>query len=87
MRDQAQTEAVLAATKQYAAAYADYKRCSRALMQVTRGGERPPRVLVDKEAAAVRKLGKARARLLKAMGELADSSAAPAARKLRVAKR
>jgi hypothetical protein len=56
------------------------------LIQVARSGERPPRALVDKEAAAVRKLAKVRAGLLKAMGELVDSSAAPASRKLRVVK-
>ena len=40
MRNQAEAEEVLAATKQYAAAYADYQRCLRALIQVARSGER-----------------------------------------------
>jgi hypothetical protein len=87
MRNQAEAEAVLAATKRYAAAYAHYQRCLRALIQVARSGERPPRVLVDKEAAAVRRLAKVRAGLLKAMGELVDSSAAAPVRKLRLVKR
>ena len=56
----------------YNAAYTAYRSCVEALSNGSMAGEAPSPELLEKEANALRELTRARAKLLAAMGELAD---------------